>query len=114
MLGERAIETEADQRGIARIGRIDLAQQLRGSCRVLARYPPVGLQEIGLERIAEIGRDGALADMIDLRRQLEALGLAEQIAVLPRGVHPDAEDRLVADAKTDGTRQAVFHLDVER
>src|SRR3979490_3333398 len=52
--------------------------------------------------------------MIDLGRELETLGLAEQIAMHPKAAHREAELRLVAETESEGARQAVCEADIDR
>ena len=107
---------DAEQQGhrLAVIGVEDLVDRGGVGDGVLLLHQPVGLAEVGLETVAEIGRDGALADMVDLGRQLEALGLAEQVAVHPVAVDREAALGLVARAEADGARRPVGQLDVDR
>jgi hypothetical protein len=52
--------------------------------------------------------------MVDLGRQLDALGFAEQVAMHPVAADREAALGLVAGAEADGARHAVGQLDVER
>ena len=111
---DRAVDAAAEDHGAARIGGQHFAQRRRVQARVLARQPPVGLAEGGAEGEAGVDDRLPLPDMVDLARQAQALGLAEQVAMRPESVDGEAELRLVAHSEAEGTRQAVGEIDIDR
>ena len=82
-----AIEADAKADGLAIVGGQHFAQHLGRGAPVLAGQPPVGLAEVGAEGEARVGDRQALADMVDLGGEPQALGLAEQVAMHPEAAH---------------------------
>ena len=111
---EGAVKACVESGGLSRIGGDYFAQRCRFDPKILSRQPPVGFAEGGPEGKAGVEDRVALSEMVDLSRQAQTFGLAEQVAMDPEALDSEAELRLVAHAEADGALQPVGQLDVDR